>query len=73
MAGTSNDQKLAASMIPAANPNIASRIFLSNFFKPNTKAAPNAVNDHVKIVAIRACKTGLASVKKEINTITSVK
>jgi len=39
---------------------------------PNTNAAPNAVNDQVKKVAIRACKTGLISARKAINVIMEV-
>ncbi|MGB8086233.1 MAG: hypothetical protein WCF07_08090, partial [Nitrososphaeraceae archaeon] len=73
IAGTSNDQKLAESITPAANPNIASNTFLLKFLIPNTNAAPSAVNDRVKNVAIRACKIGLASVRKANKGTTGVK
>jgi hypothetical protein len=58
MAEARSDQKLAAIITSAANPSIASSIFLLISLAINTPVAPRAVNPHVKQVAIRACKTG---------------
>ena len=59
MAGASSDQKLAAVMTPAANPNMPSRYFFSTVLKKKTIAAPRAVTDQVKRVAKSAWVTGL--------------
>jgi hypothetical protein len=62
-AGTRSDQKLAAIITPAANPSIASRTFWFTLVVRKTDAAPSAVRNHVKDVAIRACNIGLRSAK----------
>ena len=41
--GANNEKNEAAIMTPAANPSIASIIFLLTFLKKNTNAAPNTV------------------------------
>ena len=56
IAGDNSDQKDAAIITPAANPNIASIKFLLTFLKKKTIDAPNRVIIHVNIVAIKACK-----------------
>ena len=60
------DQKDAAIITPAANPNIPSIIFLLTFLKKNTKAAPNNVIPQVKQVAINAWIMGFKLLKKSI-------
>jgi len=47
MAGDNNDQKLAAIITPPVNPNAASKNFLFEDLKKNTRAAPAAVKTHV--------------------------
>jgi hypothetical protein len=59
IAGCNKDQKLAAIITPAANPNIELRIFWFIDLKKNTVEDPNAVKNQVKIVAPSASKTGL--------------
>jgi hypothetical protein len=54
MAGDKSDQKLAASITPAAKPSMASNIFWLNSFAAKTSDAPAAVKAHVKIPAINA-------------------
>ena len=54
MAGCSNDQKLAATMTPAANPSIRFSVFPLGVLKKTTVAAPRAVTDQVPNVATRA-------------------
>ncbi|HRC67199.1 MAG TPA: hypothetical protein PK976_04600, partial [Bacteroidales bacterium] len=57
--GFNNDQKLAAIITPAANPNMELSTFLLMLLKKNTMDAPNAVISHVNNVAIKASKAGL--------------
>ena len=54
IAGLSKDQKLAATITPAANPNIAFNIFLFIVLKKKTNDAPKAVNPQVNNVPINA-------------------
>jgi hypothetical protein len=54
IAGCNKDQKLAAIITPAANPNIVFKILLLVFLKKTTVAAPKAVTIQVPIVAKRA-------------------
>ena len=58
MAGDNSDQKEAAIITPAAEPNIASNIFLFMFLKNITRPAPRAVIEKVNIQAIKACNMG---------------
>jgi len=60
MAGASREKKLAAIIIPAANPSMLSKSFLLGFLLKKTKEAPSAVTDHVKQVARRAWRIGLS-------------
>ncbi len=64
IAGFSSDQKLAAIITPAANPNIEFKIRLSIVLKKKTIDAPNAVTPQVNKVAISASKMGLYSSKE---------
>ena len=54
MAGSSNDQKLAAIMTPAEKPNIRFRVFSLGEEKNTTVAAPSAVTSQVPKVAANA-------------------
>ena len=54
IAGFSSDQNEADIIIPDAIPSDASIKFLLIFFIKNTMLEPNIVNNHVKIVAIKA-------------------
>ena len=54
IAGDSNEKYEAAIMTPAANPNIASIIFLLIFLKKKTILAPKAVIPYVNNVANNA-------------------
>ena len=60
-AGAKSDQKLAASITPAANPSImwAPNLDILLLVK-KTMAAPKAVINQVKLVPTRACNTGLS-------------
>ena len=59
-AGAKSDQKLAASITPAANPSIKWAPNLDTLLLvKKTVAAPKAVINQVKLVAIKACNTGL--------------
>jgi hypothetical protein len=58
MAGAKSDQKEAATIIPAAKPSIIFKTLLLISLKKNTIAAPSAVMNQVKPVAIRANKIG---------------
>ena len=60
-AGESKDQQLAASITPAAKPNIPSNINLFISFSKNTNDAPTAVTNQVKEVANNDCRIGLRS------------
>jgi len=59
IAGSNNDQKLAAIITPAAKPNIEFKIFSFIDLKKKTIAAPSAVTNQVNRVAINASNTGL--------------
>lgn len=54
--GCNKDQKLAAIIMPAANPCIDVSIRLFTDLNINTEAAPNAVSSQVIIPATSACK-----------------
>jgi hypothetical protein len=56
--GARRDQKLAATMTPAAKPKEASKYLRLTVFVKKTTAAPTAVKPHVKSVAIKAWTTG---------------
>ena len=58
MAGASKDQKLAATITPPVKPSIPSNNLRFMVLNGNTKAAPKAVSNHVKVVAIKAAITG---------------
>ena len=66
--GERSDQNDAAIITPAANPNIASIIFLLIFLKKKTMAAPSIVILQVNKVAIKACKAGFNSIIISIST-----
>ena len=51
IAGLSKDQKLAAIITPAPNPNIEFNILFFTSLKKNATLAPNAVMDQVNKVA----------------------
>ena len=59
IAGLIKDQKLAAIITPAPNPNIEFKILFFTSLKKNTTLAPNAVIDQVNKVAKRPCNIGL--------------
>lgn len=63
IAGARSDQKLAASITPAAKPSIILPHFLFKFLKKNTSEAPAAVQAHVKIPARSANSTGFSDDK----------
>ena len=63
MLGANRDQKLAAIITPPVKPSMASYILRRIVLKKNTKAAPSAVTDHVKVVAISAEYTGPMRIK----------
>ena len=58
IAGARSDQKLAATITPAASPSIPSMIFWLKRLVKNTGTAPAAVRSHVKSVATSAIKMG---------------
>jgi hypothetical protein len=64
MEGLSRDQKLAATITPPVNPNMASKRPLCMVLNKKTKAAPAAVTNHVKVVANKAAQTGCRFSKK---------
>jgi hypothetical protein len=64
MAGFKSDQKLAAIMTPAAKPSIALSTFLLIDLKKKTMAEPNAVTNHVNIVARKANNIGSYSINQ---------
>ncbi|GGI71639.1 hypothetical protein GCM10010914_02150 [Deinococcus wulumuqiensis] len=68
MAGASRDQKLAASITPAASPCAMFRSRLLTERVNRTTEAPRAVSDQVKIVASRACVGGARLSKKAKST-----
>src|SRR5690554_2125635 len=53
--GAKSDQKLAATITPAATPYIIPSTFLLIFLKKNTKPAPSAVTNHVNKPPKSAC------------------
>lgn len=58
IAGDNSDQKEAAIITPAAEPSIASKMFLFMFLKNTTRPAPSEVIEKVNIQAIKACNMG---------------
>ena len=67
IAGASSDQKLAAIMMPAANPSMASSSRLLTSRVRKTPAAPSAVTPQVKRVARRACVTGASALNSMLS------
>jgi hypothetical protein len=58
MAGAKSDQKLAAIITPAANPNIAFNTLMLISLKKKTRDAPRAVTNQVNNPANKASRTG---------------
>ena len=58
IAGASSDQKLAATITPAASPSMPSSALRLKLRVKNTGTAPSAVMNQVNNVAMNACRTG---------------
>ena len=70
--GAKRLQKLAATITHPVKPSIPSKNPLCMVLKRKTNEAPKAVNNHVKIVAIKAPSTGLIP-EKNLSIVSNLK